>query len=163
MTSTRIQSIDCGETAAEWLSGVLGRSCRLVRQNPDYKRNALRCNGMGDQPLPLLSLANKGQYLMLTLDSLRALLHCTPDLEGSTLEDLAARFRANLVIGSAGGCESGVEPYSEEMWTSLMIGDLCFQVWRALPGCCSIWTACNCEVYSVGQGLLWILCGLVHL
>ena len=66
---------------------------------------------------------------MLSLGSLGELLRNIQEWEGETVKDLAERFRANLVVGVAEG-GSGVEPYLEEKWTSVRIGDLSFKVQR---------------------------------
>ena len=42
---SRVQGLDCGEEAARWLSDILGRQCRLVRQNPDSQRKARKQPG----------------------------------------------------------------------------------------------------------------------
>lgn len=128
----RVQSIACGKAVAEWLSSVIGRSCHLFRQNPGYKRTAKKGLHGVEEQRSLLSLANESQYLLLTLGSLEGLLCGLREQEeqwvGLTVEDLAERFRANLLVGMAGGGGAEMEPYMEEKWTSVRIGDLSFQV-----------------------------------
>lgn len=34
-----METVDCGDEAASWLSGFLGQPCRLIRQNPDFTRD----------------------------------------------------------------------------------------------------------------------------
>lgn len=38
-SSSRVETVDCGDEAASWLSGFLGQPCRLIRQNPDFTRD----------------------------------------------------------------------------------------------------------------------------
>lgn len=34
----RVETMDCGDEAASWLSDLLGQPCRLIRQSPDFTR-----------------------------------------------------------------------------------------------------------------------------
>lgn len=78
--------------------------------------------------MPLLSLANEAQYLMLSQSSLEQLLSSvSPEKAGLDIDDLALRFRANFVVGS-----KEMEPYGEERWKEIKIGDHSFQV-------CQVW------------------------
>ncbi len=36
--SPRVETVDCGDEAASWLSDFLGQPCRLIRQSPDFTR-----------------------------------------------------------------------------------------------------------------------------
>ena len=130
LTVGSVHGIDCGDNAAEWLTCVLGRKCRLVRQNPCYNRKLKQSSASSGKSFPLISLANEAQYLMLSLSSLEKLLgeiqHQLGKEEwtGVGISQLATRFRANLVVGG-----EGLEPYAEERWTEVMVnGKLCLQV-----------------------------------
>lgn len=37
--SPRVETVDCGDEAASWLSDFLGQPCRLIRQNPNFSRD----------------------------------------------------------------------------------------------------------------------------
>lgn len=37
--SPRVETVDCGDEAASWLSDFLGQPCRLIRQCPDFTRD----------------------------------------------------------------------------------------------------------------------------
>lgn len=121
MTINSVQGIDCGAAAAKWLTGVLGKKCQLVRQNPQHNR---RSRGSQSQGIPSLSLANEAQYLMLSESSLEQLLVAiSPDSAGLDIYDLALRFRANFVVS-----DGEMEPYGEEKWKEIGIGNHTFQV-----------------------------------
>ena len=110
---------------SDWLSQVIGRSCRLVRQSPDGQRRGRSSSHEGGGPL--LSLANEGQYLMVSLGSLEQLLHRIQERDQEcglqSTEDLAKRFRANLVIGG-----QPLNPFVEENWTAIEMDGHIFQV-----------------------------------
>lgn len=99
------QAIDCGRTAAQWLSGVLNHPVGLVRFAPDLQRP---CDpawvGPGEarvhfaDAFPLLILARES-----VADLGRRMGH--PDLAWQ-------RFRPNVLI-------EGVEPYEEDLLESL--------------------------------------------
>ena len=129
----RVESTHCDDAASEWLSKVIGQSCRLVRQSPENLREVKNIlasesvsSGRPKKP-PLLSLANESQYLMVAQGSLEQLLQLIlkrePECELQSVHDLAQRFRANLVVG---GHE--LAAYTEEKWTAVVIGPALFQV-----------------------------------
>lgn len=35
----RVETVDCGDEAASWLSDFLGQPCRLIRQSPNFSRD----------------------------------------------------------------------------------------------------------------------------
>ncbi|KAI8495554.1 hypothetical protein Bbelb_265260 [Branchiostoma belcheri] len=120
----RITGLDCGNEAADWLTRFLGRPCRLVRQNPDSDRDC-KVNRDGDNSADgkfSLSLANESQYLLISRQSVRELqqkINTNSNMVIPT-EDLVLRFRGNLVIDSG-------QPYEEDDWSELMIGQHQFQ------------------------------------
>lgn len=115
--------------AGEWLTEVLGKKCRLVRQNPHHRRKVKHGHIPDEKGLTLLSLANEAQYLMLSQSSLEQLLadisRNQPEWMGVDVDDLAIRFRANFVVGKG---KFEVEPFVEEKWREIRIGDHLFQV-----------------------------------
>ncbi|KAJ1202753.1 hypothetical protein NDU88_006550, partial [Pleurodeles waltl] len=64
-----VQTYDCGNRIAEWLSLFLGRHCRLIRQNSDCCRNGNNKEKKG-QPGAALSLVNEAQYLLINTASI---------------------------------------------------------------------------------------------
>ncbi|XP_069075622.1 molybdenum cofactor sulfurase isoform X2 [Pleurodeles waltl] len=129
----RVQTYDCGNRIADWLSFFLGRHCRLIRQNSDCLRNGNNKEKKG-QPGAALSLVNEAQYLLINTASI---LHLREKIssrnragleERFPLEDLIPRFRANLVIG-------GRRAFEEEEWSAVSVGALQFQVLKKCSRC----------------------------
>lgn len=110
---------DAGETAAAWLSDVLGQACRLVylpeddgiQVDLDYARLGERTAFSDGFPFLLIGQAS--------LDDLARRV-------GRPLEML--RFRPNLVV-------SGAEPYAEDGWKRIRIGQLTFRVVKPCSRC----------------------------
>ncbi|XP_055757916.1 molybdenum cofactor sulfurase-like isoform X1 [Salvelinus fontinalis] len=136
----RVQTVDCGDEAASWLSEFLGQPCRLIRQSPDFIRNMKKGHEKGVSSTAL-SLVNEAQYLMINHASVDLLQrHITSRQESSDhqpldIHELISRFRANLVI-------SGLEPFEEDDWSHLIIGNTHFQV----EGRCG-----RCQMIGVDQ------------
>nr|XP_033786524.1 molybdenum cofactor sulfurase isoform X1 [Geotrypetes seraphini] len=129
----RVQTYDCGQRIADWLSLFLGRQCQLIRQTPDLSRNANKKAQSGVNPA-LLSLVNEAQYLLINTASILHLREQTTSSEEDELEEtlhinaLIERFRANLVI-------TGSKPFEEEEWDEVSIGDLNFKVVKKCTRC----------------------------
>ncbi|XP_019623568.1 PREDICTED: molybdenum cofactor sulfurase-like isoform X2 [Branchiostoma belcheri] len=120
----RITGLDCGNEAADWLTRFLGQPCRMVRQNPDSDRDC-KVNRDGENSADgkfSLSLANESQYLLISRQSVRELQQQINSNSNMVIptEDLVLRFRGNLVIDSG-------QPYEEDDWSELMIGQHQFQ------------------------------------
>ncbi|XP_049927020.1 molybdenum cofactor sulfurase isoform X1 [Epinephelus moara] len=122
----RVETVDCGDEAASWLSEFLGQPCRLIRQSPDFTRDMKRPSGAATSTS--LSLVNEAQYLMInraSVELIQKLMRSRQDdSEGDQLLDtqnVISRFRANLVI-------AGVEPFEEDNWSHLIIGNTRFVV-----------------------------------
>ncbi|XP_043993005.1 molybdenum cofactor sulfurase [Gambusia affinis] len=137
----RVETMDCGDEAASWLSDFLGQPCRLIRQRPDYTREMKRKPAEAADS-PLLSLVNEAQYLMINRASvalIQDLMSSRQDgCEGHQLLDtqsVISRFRANLVI-------AGAEPFEEDNWSHLIIGNTRFMV----TGRCG-----RCQMIGVDQ------------
>lgn len=120
----RVETLDCGDEAALWLSRFLGQSCRLIRLSPRSARDA-RKPRLGSAPSPFspLSLVNEAQYLMINLASveqLQEIIQRKEEINISSfvldLQNIVSRFRANLVI-------RGAVAFEEDAWSSLRIGD----------------------------------------
>ncbi|XP_038593086.1 molybdenum cofactor sulfurase isoform X1 [Micropterus salmoides] len=137
----RVETVDCGDEAASWLSDFLGQPCRLIRQSPDFTR-AMKMRPIGAATSTSLSLVNEAQYLMInraSVELIRKLMSSRQDeSEGDQLLDtqnVISRFRANLVI-------TGVEPFEEDNWSHLIIGNTHFMV----AGLCG-----RCHMVGVDQ------------
>ncbi|XP_024280185.1 molybdenum cofactor sulfurase isoform X2 [Oncorhynchus tshawytscha] len=137
----RVETVDCGDEAASWLSEFLGQPCRLIRQSPDFSRN-MKKGHEKEVSSTALSLVNEAQYLIVNRASVDLLQrHITNRQESSDdhqpldTQTLISRFRANLVI-------SGKEPFEEDDWSHLIIGNTHFQV----AGRCG-----RCQMIGVDQ------------
>jgi len=114
---------DCGDAAAAWLTSALARPARLVRMpddarravDPRYADSASDQTGYSDgYPLLLVNRAS--------LDALNARLPVPVPLD---------RFRPNLVI-------AGAEPFAEDAWRRIRIGDVEFAVVKPCARCVTI-------------------------
>nr|XP_046209566.1 molybdenum cofactor sulfurase-like isoform X2 [Oncorhynchus gorbuscha] len=137
----RVETVDCGDEAASWLSEFLGQPCRLIRQSPDFSR-VMKKGHEKEISSTALSLVNEAQYLIVNRASVDLLQrHITNRQESSDdhqpldTQTLISRFRANLVI-------SGKEPFEEDDWSHLIIGNTHFQV----AGRCG-----RCQMIGVDQ------------
>ncbi|XP_062374950.1 molybdenum cofactor sulfurase [Sardina pilchardus] len=124
----RVQTVDCGDEAASWFSEFLGKPCRLIKQNSEFIRKMKTSSeNVGDGPTAL-SLVNEAQYLLINRDSLAMLQEKIdgrrddPNIpQAISMQQLIARFRANLVV-------SATNPFEEDDWSSLTMGNITFQV-----------------------------------
>ncbi|XP_044071197.1 molybdenum cofactor sulfurase [Siniperca chuatsi] len=137
----RVETVDCGDEAASWLSDFLGQPCRLIRQSPDFTRDMKKRPSAGATSTSL-SLVNEAQYLMInraSVELIQKLMSSRQDVsEADQLLDtqnVISRFRANLVI-------AGVEPFEEDNWSHLIIGNTQFMV----AGLCG-----RCHMVGVDQ------------
>ncbi|OCT74365.1 molybdenum cofactor sulfurase [Xenopus laevis] len=131
----RVQTYDCGEKIADWLSRFLNRKCRLIRQSSNFSRFAnTNRKGLSGVPPSTLSLVNEAQYLLVNRASI---LFLRQQMESSDIEidQLTQRFRANIVI-------NGHQPFEEEKWTEVFIGGVHFQV----SGKCN-----RCQIICIDQ------------
>ena len=110
---------DAGDQAAHWLSQLLGRACRLVQvSEPRARQVDTAYAEVGDK----VAFADGFPLLLIgqaSLDDLSARV-------GRPLPML--RFRPNLVV-------SGSEPYAEDSWKRIRIGDLEFRVVKGCSRC----------------------------
>ncbi|XP_062813041.1 molybdenum cofactor sulfurase isoform X1 [Anolis carolinensis] len=142
--SHRVQTYDCGRRVADWFSEFLGRQCRLIRQNSDFKRNANKKDEKGEASAVAasLSLVNEAQYLLINRTSVLTLRDHIVERVGDSLvlQDLIHRFRANIVISTN-------EPFEEDLWEEITIGSLHFKVMGPCHRCLVI-----CIDQQTGQG-----------
>ncbi|XP_051935896.1 molybdenum cofactor sulfurase isoform X1 [Hippocampus zosterae] len=119
----RVETMDCGDEAASWLSDLLGQPCRLIRQSPDFTRYM---NKKSDTAITssTLSLVNEAQYLMInraSVELIQKVMSSRQDYPEFDTENIISRFRSNFII-------SGVEPFEEDNWSHLVIGNIRFMV-----------------------------------
>jgi uncharacterized protein YcbX len=103
-----VTTVDQGAAAAEFFSQLLGAGSRLVRL-PENERRPARWSSAGDDEHEV-SLADAAPLLLTSHASLRAL---QLEIDEPIPMD---RFRSNIVIE----CD---EPWIEEQWRSLQVGD----------------------------------------
>lgn len=110
---------DAGDEAAQWLSQFMGRPVRLVHV-PEERTRYLP-SGYGDNT-DRVAFADGFPLLLIGQASLDDLIAKV----GRPLEML--RFRPNLVIG-------GAEPYAEDGWKRIQIGQQTFRVVKPCGRC----------------------------
>lgn len=115
--STERSGIDCGEEAAEWVSGFLGEPCRVMRAAAPADRRPLDEDGRVRQ-----GFADASPALALSEASLAAL----GDRIGAPVA--MARFRPNIVI-------EGSAPFGEDRWGRVRIGQVDARASGPCPRC----------------------------
>jgi uncharacterized protein YcbX len=115
----RGEAEDAGGNAAEWFSQFLERSCRLVR----FPEDAVRAVDESYAKAPArVGFADAFPVLLLSEASLE-------DLNSRMKQKLPMnRFRPNVVV-------RGCEPYAEDGWKRLRIGDLVLHVVKPCTRC----------------------------
>lgn len=117
----QLKGRDCGPEVGMWLSKVLRMpDLRLMQQ---ITRRSGKLQADVHRQSESLSLANESQYLVIHRPSVRKLLDeiKKKGLIAMTEDELVMRFRGNLVI-------DGGNPYEEDSWASIVVGDLHFQI-----------------------------------
>jgi len=106
-----------GGAAAQWLSDALGVDCQLVYMPESTQRPV--DHGRFDMPN---SFADAYPFLLLSEASLA-------DLNGRLDQPVSMnRFRPNLVV-------KGCEPFAEDDWRQIKIGEITFDVVKACARC----------------------------
>lgn len=113
-------AVDQGDEAAEWLREHLGVKCRLVRMHTEHTRGVdpryARTNR--DQ----VSFQDGYPFLLASQSSL-------DDLNSRMEMQLPMnRFRPNIVV-------SGFEPFAEDSWETVRIGEVTFDVVKPCSRC----------------------------
>jgi hypothetical protein len=108
--SSRVAAI-VHAAGSEWVSRALGRRCQLVYMPDDVERPV---NPMRGRPGDVVSFADGYPFLLAgqaSLDDLNRRIGAPLPME---------RFRPNLVV-------EGAEPFAEDQWPSVRIGDVTFR------------------------------------
>ncbi|MEV0381465.1 MOSC N-terminal beta barrel domain-containing protein [Nonomuraea sp. NPDC050643] len=115
-------AIAAGDDAHAWFTRLLGRPVRLVWLD-DPRRRAIEPSH-GGLPGEVLSFAGDAPLLLTSAASLRLL---DEQIGGDTPLDMA-RFRPSVVI-------DGAEPYAEDSWSEVTIGEVRFRVSELCDRC----------------------------
>ena len=120
-------------TAEAWLSDAVGRPVRLVWQDDARSRPVAAEHGGTGAPDDVVSLADTGPLLLTSRSSLRQLDDWVAELalergDGPPDPLDMRRFRPNVVI-------DGFEPFAEDGWSAVTIGDVAFRVTEACDRC----------------------------
>lgn len=116
---SRCRAFDLGEEMAVLLSRYLGRKVGLVRLDPGFERRVNPKYGREDDSV---SFADGYPLLVVNLASLA-------DLNTRLPEPVSIdRFRPNLVI-------EGAEPFEEDHWASIEIGEVELEVVKPCDRC----------------------------
>ena len=121
--SDTVKAGDCGDEVADWLSHYLGKSARLVRVTEQTYRQ-IDQNFAG--PNELVGFADGFPTLIVTQASLDE-FNSHMETQTKTRVDMR-RFRPNIVI-------SGCEPFAEDSWSAVRIGELEFNLVKPCSRC----------------------------
>jgi uncharacterized protein len=111
----QVQALDCGVEIAVWLSDFLRHPCRLVHVGSAYSRPVNKPGALADDQV---TFADTAPLLVISEASLSNLNDRI--IENQSEPVPMARFRTNLVV-------SGCEPFAEDTWTRLKIGEVTFR------------------------------------
>ena len=110
--SDRCVAQDMGEQAAGWITAVVGKPCRIVYMDDEFKRAV---SGPAARTGDVVSFAD-GYPLLLTLQESLDALNSDMDVPVPM-----GCFRPNVVV-------RGFEPFVEQTWSSVRIGTIDFAV-----------------------------------
>ncbi|HEY8996176.1 MAG TPA: MOSC N-terminal beta barrel domain-containing protein [Lacunisphaera sp.] len=113
--SEGLQAEDCGPDVSAWLSDFLGFSCHLVRLGRKFSRPILKATA---RPGDFVSFADAYPFLVISEASLAHLNDRIQENQGEPVP--MNRFRPNLVV-------DGCEPFAEDAWTRVQIGNVIFR------------------------------------
>ncbi|WP_257285485.1 MOSC domain-containing protein [Endozoicomonas sp. SESOKO1] len=113
------QALDAGDDAAQWFSDLLDMKCRLFYQP---ERSIRPTDARYSKPEDHTSFADGFPFLLTNEASLA-------DLNQRLTEAVPmSRFRPNIVI-------SGQQPYEEDDWSVIRVGDITFRVAKPCSRC----------------------------
>ncbi|ESO86189.1 hypothetical protein LOTGIDRAFT_235545 [Lottia gigantea] len=130
----KVEMYDFGDEAGDWISLAINRSgCRLLQHKADHFRKCKLKDSSSDAVSSTeLSLANESQFLLISRQSIKALLKKMSEenslnsengkedneqpLTMPDEENIMKRFRANFVIGG-GLC------FEEDNWSDISLGN----------------------------------------
>jgi uncharacterized protein len=116
---TKCEAVDNGEIASQWFSDLLGASVNLVYMPHDSIRE--KKPGYGK-----LQFADSYPFLIASVDSLKDLNERIQANGGQPVP--MDRFRPNIVV-------DGGEPYAEDTWKQIQIGEVDFDVVKPCVRC----------------------------
>ncbi|XP_011301332.1 molybdenum cofactor sulfurase 3 [Fopius arisanus] len=116
----RVQGVDCGEEVAQWLGLALGRDLRLIRQS--------RTQEIRGRSRLELSFSSQAQFLLVNRASVEWLVDRIPEESDCDKNGVLHRFRGNLIV-------LGAEPFEEEQWTHIRVGEHVFEVMGPCTRC----------------------------
>ncbi|XP_021895912.1 molybdenum cofactor sulfurase isoform X2 [Carica papaya] len=119
-----------GNEVNVWFSNAIGQPCALLRSSDSKYCSNKKILGLCRDVGSRLNFTNEAQFLLISEESVSDLNKrlSSTDVQEGTSEPVQVnpmRFRPNLLI-------SGGEPYSEDGWTNLKIGNNYF---TSLGGC----------------------------
>lgn len=114
----RVEALGVGPEPAAWLSRFLGVPCALVYM-PDASERAV--DPAFAPPDARVGFADGFPFLLASTDSLGELARRGADVPMS-------RFRPNIVV-------SGAEPFAEDTWKTVRIGEVTFAVCKPCGRC----------------------------
>jgi hypothetical protein len=127
----RTIAIDQGDQLAQWFHQVLqlepNKQCRLVRQSPQYIRPVNQKYALkGDE---VVSFADGYPFLLTATASLQELNARIQDMYQQPKQTIPMnRFRPNIVVETT-------EPFIEDKWKSIQIGEVIFTVVKPCSRC----------------------------
>ncbi|MBE1585766.1 MOSC domain-containing protein [Nonomuraea angiospora] len=142
---THVELTDCGDDAADWLSGLAGRPVRLkwlddpTRRpvNPEYGRPDDRVSLADGYPLLLTSSASLAQLNDWIVET------ALERGEEAPRPLPMHRFRPNVVIDGVG------TPFAEDEWKRVRIGAVDFRVSKLCDRC--VLTTIDTSTYTKGK------------
>lgn len=142
---TPVELTDCGDDAAEWLSGLAGQPVRLKWLDDPTRRPVNPAYG---RPEDRVSLADGYPLLLTSSASLARLNDWIAETALERGEEPPEplpmhRFRPNVVV-------SGVaEPFAEDEWKRVRIGEVEFRVTKGCDRC--VLTTIDTSTYKKGM------------
>ncbi|MFI6595359.1 MOSC domain-containing protein [Nonomuraea sp. NPDC050536] len=141
---TEMKLTDCGDDAAAWLSALVDAPVRLLWLDDPTRRPVDPEYG---EPDDRVSLADGYPLLLASTSSLAQLNDWIAETAVERGEELPEplpmrRFRPNVVV-------DGAEPWAEDDWRRLRIGEITFRVTKGCARC--VLTTVDPETYQKGK------------